>query len=178
MSGEGLIDKYYGEGNELRDMVVRERGCVGDKGLWIGEGDGELCLERDFVYEGGMLEDIGILVRDGEGIYWFGEKGYMCDGYLGGEVVGWEGYGGDGLVCERDRGGGVGVEDIIGENVGVGEGEMVGVSMEEEVVCFGDKFYWKRDVEREKSVEKGGERVVGYGKGGVEGFDYWCKVFL
>lgn len=54
---------------------------------------------------------------------------------------------------------------------------MLPVSMEEQVVCFADKFYSKTHLDREKSVEKARDSLLRYGKAGVQRFDYWCKLF-
>ncbi len=56
--------------------------------------------------------------------------------------------------------------------------DMLPVSMEEQVVCFADKFYSKTHLDREKSVEKARDSLLRYGKAGVQRFDYWCKLFL
>ena len=56
--------------------------------------------------------------------------------------------------------------------------EMVPVSLEEQLVCFADKFYSKTHLDREKTVEKARKSIAKYGEDGVERFDRWCKLFL
>lgn len=75
-------------------------------------------------------------------------------------------------------GAGLALEDIIAQNLPVPHRDMLPVSMEEQVVCFADKFYSKTHLDREKSVEKARDSLLRYGKAGVQRFDYWCKLFL
>lgn len=83
MSPQGLIDKYYPEANELRHILLTHSRSVADKALWIADRHPELSLDRDFLYEAAMLHDIGIFLTDADGIYCFGDKPYICHGYLG-----------------------------------------------------------------------------------------------
>ena len=55
---------------------------------------------------------------------------------------------------------------------------MVPVSLEEQVICFADKFYSKTHLEKEKSVEKARKSLERYGEKGVRRFDNWCELFL
>ena len=86
MSPQGLIDKYYPEANELRHILLTHSRSVADKALWIADRHPELSLDRDFLYEAAMLHDIGIFLTDADGIYCFGDKPYICHGYLGADL--------------------------------------------------------------------------------------------
>jgi uncharacterized protein len=55
---------------------------------------------------------------------------------------------------------------------------MVPLSLEEQVVCFADKFFSKTHLDREKSVEKARKSLARYGEEGLKRFDNWCKMFL
>ena len=112
MSPQGLIDKYYPEANELRHILLTHSRSVADKALWIADRHPELSLDRDFLYEAAMLHDIGIFLTDADGIYCFGDKPYICHGYLGADLVRSEGYPRHALVCERHTGAGLALEDI------------------------------------------------------------------
>ena len=87
MSPQGLIDKYYPEANELRHILLTHSRSVADKALWIADRHPELSLDRDFLYEAAMLHDIGIFLTDADGIYCFGDKPYICHGYLGADLA-------------------------------------------------------------------------------------------
>ena len=67
---------------------------------------------------------------------------------------------------------------IVRQNLPVPHREMVPVSLEEQVVCFADKFFSKTHLDREKSVEKALKSISKYGEEGVVRFNEWCERFL
>ena len=148
-----IINKYYLEENELRHILLTHSRSVADKSLWIANRHPELSLDKDFLYEAAMLHDIGIFLTDAPGIYCFGDKPYICHGYLGADLMRGEGYPRHALVCERHTGAGLSLEGIIAQDLPVPHREMVPVSLEEQVICFADKFYSKTHLEKEKSVK-------------------------
>ena len=125
-----------------------------------------------------MLHDIGIFLTDAEGICCYGDKPYICHGSLGAELMRREGYERHALVCERHTGAGLSLKEIVAQQLPVPHREMVPVSMEEQVICFADKFFSKTHLDREKSVEKARHSLERYGQEGVERFDRWCRLFL
>ena len=173
-----IINKYYPEENELRHILLTHSRSVADKSLWIADRHPELSLDKDFLYEAAMLHDIGIFLTDAAGIHCFGDKPYICHGYLGADLMRGEGYPRHALVCERHTGAG----SFIGGNHCAGfacaSSEMVPVSLEEQVICFADKFYSKTHLEKEKSVKKARKSLERYGEEGVRRFDNWCEQFL
>ena len=173
-----LIDKYYPEKNELKHILLTHSRSVADKALWIADRHPELSLDRDFLYEASMLHDIGIFLTDADGIHCFGDCPYICHGSLGAELVRSEGFPRHALVCERHTGAGLSLAQIVSQELPVPHREMVPVSLEEQVVCFADKFYSKTHLDREKSVEKARRSLERYGEDGLRRFDDWCVRFL
>ena len=55
---------------------------------------------------------------------------------------------------------------------------MLPVSLEEQLICFADKFFSKTKLDKEKSVEKARKSVAKYGEDGAARFDHWCELFL
>ena len=149
-----LIDAYYPEDNERKHILLVHSRLVAEKALRIADGHPELNLDKDFLYEAGMLHDIGIFLTNAPGIFCFGDQPYICHGYLGADLMRREGYPRHALVCERHTGAGLSLDDIIAQNLPVPHRDMLPVSMEEQVICFADKFYSKTHLEREKTVEK------------------------
>lgn len=178
MSPELLIDKYYPQPDELKQILLTHSHSVADKALWIAGHHPELNLDRDFLYEAAMLHDIGIFQTDAAGIHCFGDHPYICHGYLGAELVRAEGFPLHALVCERHTGAGLSLAQILEQNLPVPHREMVPLSLEEQVICFADKFYSKTHLDKEKSVEKARKSLVRYGEEGVKRFDHWCELFL
>ena len=178
MSPIELIDKYYPEENELKRILLTHSRSVADKALWVADKHPELSLDRDFLYEAAMPHDIGIFLTDVDGICCFGDKPYICHGYLGADLVRTEGYPKHALVCERHTGAGLSLDEIIEQDLPVPHREMIPVSMEEQVICFADKFYSKTRLDHEKSVEKARKSLQRYGEAGLLRFDRWCEQFL
>ena len=82
------------------------------------------------------------------------------------------------LVCERHTGAGLSLQDIEEQNLPVPHRDMLPVSLEEEIICFADKFFSKTKLDKEKSLEKARKSVEKHGGNGVQRFDRWCKLFL
>lgn len=173
-----LIDAYYPEDNERKHILLVHSRLVAEKALRIADGHPELNLDKDFLYEAGMLHDIGIFLTNAPGIFCFGDRPYICHGYLGADLMRREGYPRHALVCERHTGAGLSLDDIIAQNLPVPHRDMLPVSMEEQVICFADKFYSKTHLEREKTVEKARKSISNFGNVGLERFDHWCEQFL
>ena len=173
-----LIDAYYPEDNERKHILLVHSRLVAEKALRIADGHPELNLDKDFLYEAGMLHDIGIFLTNAPGIFCFGDQPYICHGYLGADLMRREGYPRHALVCERHTGAGLSLDDIIAQNLPVPHRDMLPVSMEEQVICFADKFYSKTHLEREKTVEKSRKSISNFGNVGLERFDHWCEQFL
>lgn len=178
MSPVSLIDKYYPKADKLKHILLTHSRSVADKALWIADRHPELGLDRDFLYEAAMLHDIGIFLTDASGIYCFGEHPYICHGYLGADLVRAEGFPRHALVCERHTGAGLSLEQIVEQDLPVPHREMLPVSLEEQVICFADKFFSKTHLDAEKSVEKARKSLQRYGEAGLRRFDGWCERFL
>ena len=111
-----IIDKYYQEGSELRHILLTHSRSVADKAVQIADHHPELQADRTFLYEAAMLHDIGIFLTDADGICCFGDKPYICHGYLGADLMRAEGYPRHALVCERHTGAGLSLEQIVAQN--------------------------------------------------------------
>lgn len=173
-----LIDKYYPYDNELKHILLVHSQSVADKALWIAARHPELKLDETFLYEAGMLHDIGIFLTNAAPICCFGTEPYICHGYLGADLVRRDGFSQHALVCERHTGAGLSLEEIIRQKLPVPQREMLPVSMEEQVICFADKFFSKTHLEREKTVDGARKALSKYGEEGLARFNHWCELFL
>lgn len=173
-----IIDKYYPDSNQLKEILLTHSQSVATKSLQIADNHPELQLNKEFLYEAAMLHDIGIFLTDAPDIYCTGSHPYICHGYLGAELVRTEGFPQHALVCERHTGAGLSLNDIIRQSLPVPHHEMLPVSLEEQVICFADKFFSKTHLDTEKTIEKAHKSVSKYGEEGRKRFEYWCTVFL
>lgn len=178
MNPIAIIDKFYPEENELKHILLDHSRSVSEKALEIAHRHPELQLDVPFLGEAAMLHDVGIFLTDAPGIFCFGDKAYICHGYLGADLMRAEGYPRHALVCERHTGAGLSLEEIIRQQLPVPLREMVPVSLEEQVICFADKFFSKTKLGKEKSVEKARKSLERYGEEGLQRFDRWCELFL
>lgn len=173
-----LIDKFYPEENELKRILLVHSRSVTDKALALAKKHPELDLDLTFIEEAAMLHDIGIFLTDAPDIQCFGTHPYICHGYLGADLVRKEGFPRHALVCERHTGAGISLQDIEEQGLPVPHRDMVPVSLEEEIICFADKFFSKTKLDKEKSIEKARKSVEKHGGNGVQRFDRWCELFL
>lgn len=173
-----LIDKYYPEDNKLRHILIAHSRSVAHKALAIASVHPELHPDNRFIYEAAMLHDIGIFQTNAPSIYCFGDKPYICHGFLGAEIVRNEGYPRHALVCERHTGTGLSIEAITERGLPVPHRDMRPVSVEEQIICFADKFFSKTHIYKEKTVEEAECSLMKFGEDGVLTFKDWCKRFL
>lgn len=178
MNPIALIDKYYPEDNELKKILLKHSRSVADKALEMARKHPELSLDMQFIEEATMLHDIGIFLTDADGIYCYGTYPYICHGYLGAELVHKEGFPRHALVCERHTGAGLSLKTIVERDLPVPHRDMLPVSLEEQIICFADKFFSKTKLDNEKSLEKTRKSIEKHGKEGLVRFDKWCEMFL
>lgn len=178
MNALALIDRYYPEENELKHILLTHSRSVADKALALARLHPELNLDLQFIEEAALLHDIGIFQTDADGIHCYGSHPYICHGYLGADLVRKEGFPRHALVCERHTGAGLSLKAIEERNLPIPHREMVPVSLEEQLICFADKFYSKTKLDKEKSLEKARKSIERHGEEGLERFDNWCRLFL
>lgn len=173
-----VINKYYPEENQLKHILLTHSRAVARKALQIVDNHPELGANRTSVEEAAMLHDLGIFLTDADGICCTGTHPYICHGYLGAEILQAEGYPQHALVCERHTGAGISLKNIEEQQLPIPHREMVPISIEEQIVCFADKFFSKTRLDEEKTVERARKSLARFGEEGLARFDVWCKRFL
>ena len=178
MNTTKIIQKYYNRNDLAYSILVAHSKQVAQKALYLAENNPGLNLDLVFIEEAAMLHDIGIFMTNAPRIGCFGAYPYLCHGYLGAELLRKEGFLKHALVCERHTGVGLSVETIRKEKLPLPEKEMIPVSIEEQLICFADKFFSKNHPEFEKSLEHIRHEIIKYGKGASLRFEEWCNMFL
>lgn len=178
MNAIEIIDKYYPQNTQQRQILMIHSLSVSQKALRIIDNHHELHFDRNFVKEAALLHDIGIFLTNAPAIDCHGEHPYITHGYLGAEILLKEGFPRHALVCERHTGAGLSLQEIIAQQLPVPHREMLPVSLEEQLICFADKFFSKTHLDEEKSVEKARQSIAKYGEEGLSRFDRWCSLFL
>lgn len=168
-----LIDKYYEGQDELKEVLLTHSRQVADRALRIVDAHPELGADRDFVEEAAMLHDIGIVFVDAPRIHCHGTHKYIEHGYLGAELLRKEGLPRHAGVAERHTGSGITLEQVLREDLPLPPQDYCPRTIEEEIVCYADKFYSKTHLGEESSWEKVRTSIWMYGSDSVQRFDKW-----
>ena len=172
-----IIAKYYTPGSDLYNILVKHSEAVRDKALELARRHPELGLDLEFIAEAAMLHDIGILETDAPGIKCFGTHKYIEHGYLGAEMMRREGYPRHALVCERHTGTGLKLADIITRDLPVPHRELCPVTLEEQLICYADKFFSKTRLDSEDSLERVMQKIAKWGDESIEQLRHWANLF-
>ncbi|MBO5085716.1 MAG: HDIG domain-containing protein [Paludibacteraceae bacterium] len=172
-----IIEKYYIPGSDLYNILVKHSEAVRDKALALARRHPELGLDLEFIAEAAMLHDIGILETDAPGIKCFGTHRYIEHGYLGAEMMRREGLHRHALVCERHTGTGLRLADIIARDLPVPHRELSPVTLEEQLICYADKFFSKTRLDTEDSYERVEKKMQKWGEESVKQLRHWREIF-
>ncbi len=177
MDYQAIINKYYPQQDELRHILMVHSRKVAVRALRISACHPELHLDNAFLEEAAMLHDLGIFRCDAPGICCMGTEPYICHGRLGAEIMRGEGYPRHARVCERHTGAGLTMDDIVSQQLPLPHEDFLPESMEEQVICYADKFYSKSHLEREKTFEQAQKSIARFGNDGWQRFLRWHEMF-
>lgn len=172
-----IINKYYAGNEPLRELLLWHSKQVTARALKIIADRPELEVDAEFVRQAAMLHDVGIFLTDAPGIHCHGTHHYLMHGYLGGQLMRREGRPDIARVCERHTGTGLTPEVIRQRGLPLPEGDYCPETVEEQLICYADKFYSKSHPERERSVADTAKSLEKFGADGVNVFLGWAKTF-
>ena len=136
---------------------------VADRCLAIVAKHKELPVDVQFMEEAAMLHDIGIYRCDAPSIHCHGTEPYLRHGPIGGEILRAEGLPRHARVAERHTGTGLpGYEPE---------------TLEEQIICYADKFYSKSRLDRVLTVAETAQSLEKFGHEGVLKFLAWAECF-
>ncbi len=175
-----IISEYYKPGSEAYTMLLQHGKSVARKALDAAAKVPNLNPDITFIQEAAMLHDIAIFMTDTPELRCTGQHPYICHGYLGRELLENKGLFKHAMVCERHVGVGITAEEIRHQDLPLPARDMVPISIEEQVICFADKFFSKNgpSVETEKPVEEILGNLAHYGHDKVKTFESWIRLFL
>ena len=132
-----------------------------------------------FIEEAALLHDIGIFYTNTPQLGCHGKHPYVCHGILGRELLERHDLPRHALVCERHIGTGISANDIQEQNLPLPLRDMQPVSIEEQIICYADKFFSKNSnrVGTAKSVDQIISRLAPYGDDKVQCFESWVEMF-
>lgn len=201
-----LIHRYYPEDNALRRMLLHHSRQVCARALQIVERHPELGANRHLVEAGAMLHDIGIFLTDAPGIHCHGTAHYILHGSLGAQLLRNEAeqlkkekqqaeqlkeeklqaiqlqeelhfYEALARICERHTGTGLTRQTIIERGLPDPHQDLLPETIEEQIICYADKFYSKSHLERERTIPQTLQSLEKFGDEGVEKFRHWTELF-
>ncbi len=174
-----IIDRYYPEDNELKRIFMVHARKVTAFALDLAARHPELRLDTKFIEEAAMLHDLGIFLTDAPRIFCFGEKPYICHGYLGAELLRSHGLPRHAAVCERHTGTGLLKEQIAENGWPLPAMDFVPQTMEEQLICFADKFYSKtKHLEHARTLEQVVESMRKISDESAKKVESWAQIFM
>lgn len=173
-----IIEKLYGkEDSALKRILLVHSRAVAQKALRIVDAHPEMALDRQFVEEAAMLHDIGIIRCDAPGIECFGTEPYIRHGILGAAMLRSEGLERHARVCERHTGAGLSRQDIVSQNLPLPQQDYLPETLEEQLICYADKFFSKTRLEQEKTIGQAEHSLAKFGEEGLRCFRHWKQLF-
>ncbi len=175
-----IINTFYRQGTRPYRILVDHGRQVAAKATAIAarlQAQGEQ-IDIAFVNEAALLHDIGMFMTATPKLGCHGQHPYIRHGLLGRALLQEKGYPRHALVCERHVGTGLSAADIERQKLPLPVRDMRPVSLEEEVICFADKFFSKDNNGKEKSIAKIRTKIADYGTAAHKQFDAWVERFL
>lgn len=156
LTPEELILKYYPRKTKRYPYYITHVKAVAKLAKKVLLHNQQLQAEAQLVQQMALLHDIGIIFTNAPEIGCKGIHPYIMHGFLGRELLEREGYEFLAPICERHVGVGLTLEEIIKKELPLPHREMLPITIEEQVVCYADKFFSKSadDLTKPKSLEK------------------------
>ncbi len=174
-----VVGRYYASDSKSYRILLEHGRLVAEKALAAAARVAHLQPDLNFIHSAAILHDIGIFLTDSPGLDCHGTEPYIRHGILGRDILDALGHPRHALVCERHVGVGISAGDIRRFHLPLPERDMRPVSIEEEIICYADKFFSKNGngASREKSVAEIVESLGRYGAGNVQRFMRWVERF-
>lgn len=174
-----IINEFYNPGSRSYQILVKHGQQVAKKAVDIAKRVPHLKPDLTFIKEAAILHDIGMFKTYSPELGCSGKYPYVCHGYLGRELLEKKGFPAHALVCERHVGTGITAEDIKRHNLPLPQRDMVPISIEEQIICFADKFFSKNGnmADTEKPAEDILNSLRRYGPDKVACFQSWMRLF-
>ena len=177
---EEILKRYYNPESRAFYIIIQHSTMVAEKALKIAQRVEHLNPDQSFIRESAMLHDIGMFLTRAPQIGCYGNCPYICHGYLGREILEKEGLLQHALVCERHVGVGITVRDIEEKSLPLPVRDMVPITIEEQIICFADKFFSKvsGSLIKEMPLETVRKKIAKFGVEKLKRFDDWVEMFF
>jgi uncharacterized protein len=176
-----ILEQYYGRHSKAFKILVAHGSQVAQKALKAAEKVRHLEPDFDFIEQAAMLHDVGIFLTATPQLGCNGTHPYIRHGVLGYELMIGAGRSRLARVCERHVGVGISADDVLRFSLPLPERDMMPISIEEQIICYADKFFSKNGNgslrASEKTVAEINCSLGKYGKDKVNRFQNWVEMF-
>jgi len=176
-----ILAQYYDRNSKAFEILVAHGSQVGQKALKAAAKVSHLEPDLDFIEQAAMLHDVGIFLTATPQLGCNGTHPYIRHGVLGYDLMIGAGRSRLARVCERHVGVGISAADVLRFNLPLPARDMVPVSIEEQIICYADKFFSKNGNGTLKTQEKNIDQIMRnlqkYGKDNVDRFHNWVEMF-
>ena len=174
---EEIISKYCQGNALLEEVLCRHSRDVANRALRVAKEHPELKADEKLVWEGAMLHDIGVVKVDAPSIYCYGTEPYIRHGILGAEILRNEGLHLHARIAERHTGTGLTMAEIERQNLPLPLQDFTPQSIEEQIICFADKFFSKTRLDSEDTYERVEKKMQKWGNESIEQLKIWREKF-
>lgn len=166
MTALQIIDFFYADEADLRHLLLHHSLQVRDRALLVADCHPEFAVDRGLLERGALLHDIGIGLCDAPSIHCHGSRPYIEHGPLGARMLRELG------DAELEP-----VARICERHTGTGLPGFEPETLEEQIVCYADKFYSKSHPERTRTPEQTAESLRRFGEHCAARFWEWHALF-
>lgn len=172
-----VIDKFYAEDSKLRRILLIHSWQVATRVMKCNAMHPELKLDRGLLFRGAMLHDIGIKQTYAPSIFCEGTDPYLMHGFWGARMLRQFGMEREARICERHTGAGMSQQAIIDARLNIEAKDYLPETLEEQLVCYADKFYSKSKPNRRLNAQDAYNGLLRFGEEGAERFKQWDRLF-
>lgn len=174
-----IIREYYLAGTKAHYFLVVHGQLVAKKALAVAENVKHLNPDIQFIEEGALLHDIGMIMTKVPDIGCFGSDPYVRHGVLGRQMLDEKGLPKHALVCERHLMLGLSAAAIEKAKLPLPVRDMKPITLEEKIITYADLFYSKNPetLEKEKTLEEIETNLRKYSQSMVLKFKKWVSNF-
>ena len=181
MDPKDILAEYYDRRSITFEILVTHGQQVARKAIEAAEQVSYLEPDLAFIEKAAMLHDIGILETNSPGLGCRGKHSYICHGILGRQLLEKVGVSEYGLICERHVGVGISADDVRQFKLPLPARDMLPITIEEQLICYADKFFSKNGSNGRKAKQKSVEQIIRglkrYGADKVKRFQNWVEMF-
>ncbi len=174
-----IIDRFYPPTTnpDLRTLLLIHSWQVATLALRCAAHHPELNLDRLLILRGALLHDIGILHTDAPSIGCHGHQPYLMHGFIGARMLRQLGMETEARICERHTGAGLTLSVIKQNALDVPLHDYLPETLEEQLVCYADKFYSKSKPQRVRNPRQAYQSLLRFGQQGADRFARWHRTF-